>query len=75
MKISKATREEAANLCNAMAWWWEAPMDADHPEKHFGVAARWLANKAVMEACAVDDLTACEHCLEAEALIREGWTP
>ena len=75
MKISKATREEAANLCNAMAWWWEAPMCAGHPDECFSTAARWLAAEASHAALAVDDLTACEHCLEAEALIREGWSP
>ena len=75
MKISKKLREEAANLCNAMAWWWEVPSGASHSAQYFSAFARRFVAEAIRAVYAVDGLTFCEHCLEAEAMLREGWSP
>lgn len=80
MKISKATREAAANLCSAMASWWEATGPRYFPEiseldAMFGVEARKLAIESKLRnPWFIEDLVA-DRWRMAEAIIRDGWTP
>lgn len=82
MKISKRTREAAANICNARASWWETDVVREYlatPEARrlFGDDAERLAQDAICCAWADTgfDSLAGERWLTAEAMIREGWTP
>lgn len=80
-KISKAkaTREAAANICNALASWWETDNVGRYPnprenERIFSKASTRLAGEAKYVAWSIDASPA-DQWLLAEALIREGWTP
>lgn len=82
MKISKKLREAAANICNARASWWETDVVREYlatPEARrlFGDDAEWLAQDALTLVWNIGgwDSSPTERWLDAEALIREGWTP
>ncbi len=86
MKISKATREAAANLCSAEASWWatkERGAFGDVPSRAdvFGADACALADAAIIRTVCngSDSMLAHVHNVldwaEAEAMLREGWTP
>ncbi len=79
MRISKATREAASNICNARASWWETSvvdryMDTPEARRLFSVGAEALAQAAHGHAWECD-ATNSDRWLMAEALIRDGWTP
>lgn len=85
-KISKRMREEAANLCSAEASWWatkERGAGGDVPGRRdvFGAGACAIADAALIRTASngSDSLLAHVHNVldwaEAEAMIREGWTP
>lgn len=79
MRISKATREAAANICNARASWWETSvvdryMATPEARRLFGANAETLAQAAhghIWEW----DATGSDRWIMAEALIRDGWAP
>lgn len=82
MKISKATREAAANICNARASWWETDVVREYlatPEARrlFGDDAERLAQYALNCAWSIGgwDSAAADRWLMAEAMLREGWSP
>lgn len=81
-KISKETREAAANICNARASWWETDVVDRYPDpsearRLFGADAERLANAANNRAWDLGEFNdaSTDRWLMAEALIREGWSP
>ena len=83
MEISKKLRNEAIELCAVYASWWASDVadGTKSPRRHYPADARRLVRGAVKSVSpnveypfGFYDRLAIDYA-EAEAMLREGWTP